>query len=425
MTKRALSVFAVSRTGNRGAVSMLESAIDNLVSGENGCTFNVFTVYPRDDAKLQATPGVNLLDGTPVNLALKIIPLCMLYRMLRACGIKLAASAFGTELKALIASDAVLIIGGTTFSDAQPLKILYNVICLLPAIVLGKRSMMYSETLGPFKKWYNRIAGKMFLPRITVVAPRGSESLANVLSLGLRNARYFADSAFTLHVPQETVDRIRERYADMLKGRSVVGISVNSIVEEKCKKLGIDHNGSFAALIRYLREKGYFVLLVPHSMRLKSKLRHNNDLYTVADILELLTSPEGIHVVKEPYDCKELRVVVGLADYYVASRFHSMISALCTNVPVVVFGWGYQKYREVLEEFGLERYCYDGRELSGDNLIRGFEDIVRDGEEIRMKIQNNLPRVRASSALNHTMARRLCSEDGFHLRDEKTSATNE
>lgn len=418
MARSTVSVFAVSRTGNRGAASMVESAIDNLVDGESGCNFNVFTVYPRDDAQVPPTPNVKLFNGTPVNLAFKLIPLCALDRMLSILKIKIPMGALGKDMKALKSSDAILIIGGTTFSDAQPLKIAYNVACLLPAILLGKRSMMYSQTLGPFKKWFNRLAGKTLMPKISVVVPRGSGSLANARSLGLRNAVYFTDSAFTLRVSQETVERITKRYSPMLAGQTVVGVSVNSIVEEKCRKLGVDHNGSFASLIQYLQEKGYFVLFVPHSMRERSKSRHNNDLFTVADILDMLSSTEGIHVINEPYNCKELRVVVGLADFYVASRFHSMISALCTGVPALVYGWGFQKYREVLEEFNLEQYCHEARELSAENLIRGFEEIIRDQDEIRVKISENLPRVRESSAQMHDVARRLCSKGEFQLPDE-------
>ncbi len=408
MARSSISVFAVSRTGNRGAASMLESAIDNLSPGENGCDFNVFTVYPRDDAEFPKTGHVTLFDGTPASLVFRIIPFCILYRLLSAVGIKLRPESMTPGMKALVLSDAVVIIGGTTFSDAQLFKIPYNAACLLPAVILGKRSMMYSQTMGPMKKRFNRALSGFLLPKITTVVARGSGSLENVLALGLENAVYFADSAFTLRVPDETVKRIRERYAPMLEGRKVVGISVNSIVEGKCNKLGIDHNGSFVSLIEYLRGKGYFILMVPHSMRKKSRLRHNNDLYTVDDIMKRLSSTDGIHIVREPYDCKELRVIVGLADYYVASRFHSMISALCAGVPVLVFGWGFQKYREVLEEFDLERYCHQGRELSGENLIRGFEDVVSGGAEIVKKIDANLPRVVESSMKMHETARKLC-----------------
>jgi len=157
MARSSISVFAVSRTGNRGAASMLESAIDNLAFGEDGCDFNVFTVYPEDDSEFPGTPGVTLYNGTPGNLVLKIIPLCLLHRFLSLFRIRLSGP--GAGMKALFSSDAVLIIGGTTFSDRQPVKIAYNVACLLPAVILGKRSMMYSQTLGPFRKWYNRLAG--------------------------------------------------------------------------------------------------------------------------------------------------------------------------------------------------------------------------------------------------------------------------
>ena len=388
---------------------MLESAIDNLAFGEGGCDFNIFTVYPKDDSEFPGTPGVRLFNGTPRNLVLKIIPLCVLHRFLSFFRIRLSGP--GADMKGLFSSDAVLIIGGTTFSDEQPLKIAYNVACLRPAVLLRKRSMMYSQTLGPFRKWYNRLAGKMLLPRISVVVARGRGSLENVRGIGLDSAVTFTDSAFTLHVPEEMEEGIRAHYAPILEGKTVVGISVNSIVERKCRKRGIDHNGSFASLIEYLRNKGYFILLIPHSMRQRSKLRHNNDLFTVADILGLLDSTDGIHVVREPYDSKELRVVVGLSDYYIASRFHSMISALCTGVPVAVFGWGAQKYWEVLEEFDLQDYYNDCREISGENLVKGFEQAVRDSEAIREKMRANIARVTASSAAMHRVAGRLCRNE--------------
>ena len=50
------SAFADSRTGNRGAVSMLESAIDHLTDAEHPGRVNVFSVYPKADKKLPPTP---------------------------------------------------------------------------------------------------------------------------------------------------------------------------------------------------------------------------------------------------------------------------------------------------------------------------------------------------------------------------------
>jgi colanic acid/amylovoran biosynthesis protein len=399
------SAFAVSRTGNRGAVSMLESAIDHLTAQEPNGEVNVFSVYPEVDQKLPPTAGVRLYDGTPKNLAFKIIPLCIFYRLAKVLGIKVDEHKLGPEMEALLATDVCLMIGGTTFSDAQPVKIIYNALCLLPAILLGKKAMMYSQTLGPFNTWYNRVIAGWCLSKMDFIAPRGPGSLKNVESLHLKvPVSYQADAAFTLVVPTEIQTRIRQKYQPLFAGRTVVGISVNSIVEGECKKLGIDHNAIWAQFIAYLQNQGFAILLIPHSMRPEGKSRHNNDLLVVADILDRLPSRDGIILADEPYDCKELRVVVGLANYYVASRFHSMISALCCGVPVAVFGWGFQKYREVMQEFQLEQYCYDAADLSFDQLVASFMRIQQDAVEIKARISENMPRIRRSSALNHEMA---------------------
>jgi len=62
-----------------------------------------------------------------------------------------------------------------------------------------------------------------------------------------------------------------------------------------------------------------------------------------------------------------------------------------------------------LQEFELERYCFDAAELSGEVLISGFEEVVRDADGIKEKIKKHLPRIRASSAMNHETAWQLYS----------------
>ncbi len=401
------AAFAVSRTGNRGAVSMLEAAIDHLTKPEVGGIVEVFTVYPKADRAIAATPNINLHNGTPRNLVLKLVPLSVLYWILHALRLAPAARSWGREMRALIECDVVLLIGGTTFSDAQLAKVIYNVACALPAIFLGKKTMYYSQTLGPFKKMSNRLAARFCFKRADVIHPRGPGSERAVHDFGFPDARHHADSAFSLIVPDEVERRIREKFTPILAGKKVVGISTNSIVERKCRLLGIPHNKIWVEFITYLQERGYFVLLVPHSMRPGSTSRHNNDLVTTAEILAQLPSRENLHVVEEYFDCKELRVVVGLADYYVASRFHSMISALCTATPVSVFGWGFHKYREVLADFDLEDVAHDAAELSTDALIAGFEDVVSRADALSAKMRAALPKVRESSLGNHRAALEL------------------
>lgn len=405
------AAFADSRTGNRGAVSMLESAIDHLTSPPRKGVMHVFTVYPRDDRRLPASPGVSIYNGSPCSLVFKLIPLAILYRLCQALRLPLPRRVWGRDFGGLLDADVCLMIGGTTFTDAQLVKVIFNVACLLPAILLGKKSMMVSQTLGPFRKWPNRLCARWCLSRMDLVAPRGRASLEHVRQLNLPcQVEYLPDAAFSLVVGPEVDRRIRGIYADLPRGKGIVGLCINSIVEKKCRSLGIDHHGAWVKLIAYLRDRGYTVLLIPHSMRPKSLLRHNNDLLSLREIVRMLPTMERTYLIEQPYDCKELRVVVGLADYCVVSRFHAMISALCNGVPTLVYGWGFQKYREVMAEFRLEEYCHDAADLSGGNLIEGFEQIVQDASLIRQRIVENLPRMKRWSCMNHDRAWELYTQ---------------
>jgi polysaccharide pyruvyl transferase WcaK-like protein len=383
---------------------MLVSAIDHLTRPERGSHVAVFTVYPKADAQVQLPPGVSLHNGSPRSLLFRLAPLCIVYRC--AAILHLPTRRWPQDLQTLLDTDVVLAIGGTTFSDAQLLKVIYNVLCLLPAFLLGKPVMMYSQTLGPFQQPLNRWLAKWSLNRVAFVVPRGMGSLNAVHALGITSSYdYFADAAFTLMIDDGVRQRIRQQYAHLERYRGkIVGVSVNSIVWEKATKAGINHNQIWANLIQRVREAGYTVLLIPHSIRPGQASSHNNDLLLVDHILTLLPDRAGIHVIDEPHDSKELRVVVGLADYYLASRFHSMISALCEGVPVAVFGWGYHKYWEVMNEFELGDYCWDASDLNLDQIWNAFQRIQADQDSIREKMRKNLPAVQQSSLKNHDTA---------------------
>jgi len=401
------ATFAVPLTGNRGSVSMLTSMADSLFRHDPACRINVFTYYPRKERNLPHPEHMRIHNGGPFNLAFKLVPLCMCYRIAKALGLSIPDRWWGEEMQALIDTDVCLWIGGTTFNDSKLYKVPWNVASCLPGILLGKKCLFASQTMGPFRNPLNRWPARYCLSRADFIAPRGQGSLDQVHSLGYSKAEHLADLAFSLDVSSDVRQTIQERYRGIGDGRPLVGVSVNTIVENACLRHGIPHNRIWAEFIAWLRQEGYHVLVIPHSMRQGARGKHNNDLLTVANILAMLPDRAHITVIDEPYGCKELREVVGLADYYVASRFHSMISALCTEKPVLVIGWGYQKYREVMSVFELDDYCFDASQLTLALLQEGFRRLVNDADTIRERIRRNLPAVRASSLRNAEEAVRL------------------
>jgi polysaccharide pyruvyl transferase WcaK-like protein len=128
-------------------------------------------------------------------------------------------------------------------------------------------------------------------------------------------------------------------------------------------------------------------------MKPDSTNRHNNDIPVIEDILRHTKNRKAILFVREDFNYTELRALIGMTDYYVASRFHAMISALYTKRPVLVFGWGYQKYTEVMNEFELSDYVFAFDHMTKNNLTRGFDLIVKDKAIIQERIEKHLAHV--------------------------------
>lgn len=388
-----ISTIGVPLSGNKGSSSMLLSIIQNFRKEMGDILFNVYTYYPRNDIQRCRLRDVNIFSGTPLNLLLHIVPVSFLYFLAKKAGIKLNGSIWGKEVMALLDSDLYLSVGGTTFTDAQLLKVIFNVLCLLPAKFLQLKLILYTQTMGPFNHFFNRIMANWSLRSADLIMGRGRRSYEHLKRLDLKRTDFAMDGAFSLGADDDETSHIVEKYEPLFEGRSVVGISPNSIVEGYCKKNRINHAKVFGNFVNYVIENNYLPVFIPHCVKPHSRNRHNNDLPVIEDILKYVERSDALVYIRQDYSYIELRALIGLTDFYVASRFHSMISALYMKRPVLVFGWGYQKYSEVMDEFELSDYIFSFDRISRNNLIEGFELIVKDKELIKKKIERNLPRV--------------------------------
>ncbi len=392
-TKKTVSTIAVPLSGNRGSSSMLMSIVENLSAAFDNIHFNVYSYYPKVDKKKNKWQNVTILSGTPLCLLLKIVPLSFIYYLFSLIKMKIPQRFLGKEIRALLQSDLYVAAGGTTFNDAKLLKVVFNVLCLLPGFFLGRKVVLYTQTLGPFKNPLNRMAAKWILPKARVVIARGKESYNNLKCLGLENIDWAMDAAFALG-ESSCCETVADKYRKLFNGKVTVGISPNSIVASACEKKGIKHTQIFAQFIDFLIENNYQPVLIPHSAKLNSKNRHNNDIPVIDEIIKQVRSPERLMYIKDDYSYLELRSIIGMMDYYVASRFHSMISALYMKVPLIVYGWGYHKYREVISEFGLgDETVLNYADLSAESMRRAFGSVVKNRDVIRDKILRGLPSV--------------------------------
>jgi len=138
-------------------------------------------------------------------------------------------------------------------------------------------------------------------------------------------------------------------------------------------------------------------LLVPHSIRMHTNKSHNNDVPLVKEIAARLADRKGVSAFIRSVNAAEMRCLLSTADLIVTSRFHGMVSALASCVPVHVVGWSH-KYKEVMDAFGIDGYASDSKDLSSSQLCSAFERLEADAEGVRQSIRNRLEGVTQSAA---------------------------
>ncbi len=398
-----VAIIGTTLSGNKGAAGMLLSALDNIPRRIPNAKFKVLTIYPRQDKELaKDIPNVEIVSCKPQELILKATPLSFLAPVLRRVGLH-RLLALNRILRTLMQCDVVIDAGGITFVDGRGLVLVYNAACILPALLLGKKVIKYSQALGPFESFPNSWLARKLLPRIEKIASRGRITRAYLDSLGLTNVVDCADAAFSMRVRPASQAIAEELTRDSFFDKEVIGVSPSSVVDGYCRRKSIPYAEILARFIDLIiEERNCHILILAHSIRPNPRVQKNNDVPVCRAVYDAVRNKASCHLIVEDYMPDVLRLLIGRCRFFVASRFHAMISALGVRVPTILIGWSH-KYIEVLETFGLEDYCFDYASFSLESLLMAFRRVVANEELIQDKIERALPSAITSSLRNADM----------------------
>lgn len=410
-----LATFAVPLSGNKGSASMLIGLLDGLKAEGFSVEALVFSYYPERDRELaRGLTGVEVLPGHPRDL-LTLLPLLLLNRL---AGRWLPGS-WRRTFDRLSACDVICCVGGTTFADSMLYKVPWNIMAALPALLVDRPLAFLSQTMGPFENKWNALGAHWTLRRAKLVHGRGKRSADFVAGLGIQPVDHWPDLSFMMNLDQARQSarlaawRQRIETVSAKRNGPPVGLTPNTIVNGKMTNAGANYVALMAAIIVDLHERGYAPVLIPHSYRSGDSGSHNNDTGLCSAILEQLPSHVDCLYIDEDLSSQELRLLVGDLRFLVASRFHSMISALAVGVPPLTLGWGRQKYLEVLETFDLGELYLDYAEADLNEVRRRIDLIEADYERIEGQIDQGLRQLLAAgSRLGDALL--TGAADGYH-----------
>lgn len=408
MSEINIAITAASFCGNKGAAAMLRSGIKQLREryGEI-LRVTIMSTYPKRDreiiAELPEKYGfVNVVNAKPEKLLFLAFPLALLYGLFGRVPPIGKLLLRNKIIRAYSECTMVVDMAGVSFVDSRGFVMnTYAFVCAAVPMLCGTPVCKYSQALGSFKDPYNRFLAKRILPKMRLICARGEITKSSLAELGItENVRLCADGAFTM--PEsghytEIINKLCEN--DSFYNGSITGVSISSVVDKRCRKLGINYKKIMTEFVDRLISEGISVLIIANAAREDSIKPRNNDLPICGEVYAELRDKTNVRYYPREMSPEELRLLIGKCNVLVASRFHAMIGALEKCVPVLLVGWSH-KYKEVLDMFGLGGYAADYSELTAEKLWTEFQRLQKNAEEIRVKISEALPRVKESSREN-------------------------
>jgi len=266
--------------------------------------------------------------------------------------------------------------------------------------------MKVSQAMGSFNGILNKMAARYALKKVDLIAARGLVTSAHLDSIKIKH-EYCTDAAFSLETKGSLPDKVISVFGSLRKNeKKIIGLCPSVVVKEYCDNHKMDYKVIMTEFVKRLTDKGYSVVMFSHSARKFTSKSKNNDLPLCREIYQKANNLKDFHFIDDILNAVELRLLIGQCDYFIGSRFHSVISALCVKVPFFLIGWSH-KYAEVLDAFQIPEMALDFKDLKVKKLMEKFDELIEEEDRIRNLIESNLEGVVNLSGKNSELAIRL------------------
>ncbi|NQE52733.1 hypothetical protein C5S29_04000, partial [ANME-1 cluster archaeon GoMg3.2] len=310
---------------------------------------------------------------------------CGLWAILHRFGLNVSRSFCGKKLQEYYDANIVLNTGGDVLTEDYDF-LFYRFVNLLFAILLDKPVVICAESLGPYKKRWNKFIAKFVFNRTKLITLREERSLKHLQEIGVNKPpiHVTADVAFMLEPASD--ERIKEILAKegIKEYMPLIGISVSKIIsnysfpELKNRK---DKYNEYVKLmskvIDYLVDTlNATIVFVPHVIGPGDI----DDRIVADDICKLIKNKDKIVSIKEEYTPEELKGIVGQCDLFIGARMHATIASTSMLVPTVAIAYSDKTHGIIGEMLGQEKYVLNIKELSYKSLISKIDDVWENRE---------------------------------------------
>jgi colanic acid/amylovoran biosynthesis protein len=266
------------------------------------------------------------------------------------------------------------------------------------ALLLKKPLYVMPQSVGPLKRWWERLVVRSLYSRARLVFVREPISFRLLGELGVAGTRVrlVPDMAFGLPSAATEQQPVMDSDSALLGdvspklGVTVINRIVYSLSDDSWERYAESVAG---ALSGFLDEYGGGIFFYPQVIGPTSG---EDDRGMAQYVMSKMSDDSHVRLVDVPTSPVLLRTLYRQMDLFVATRLHSAIFATTAGVPTVFIGY-LHKTRGVVQMLEMEEWILDIKEVTEDRLLRKIKKLWLDRERIQEKLKRTIHRLQEES----------------------------
>lgn len=296
------------------------------------------------------------------------------------------------------AADLIVPVGGGYIRSRPGLMHRFNVPLLLHPLLfgylLGKPTVLYAQSVGPFQNKFEQALVAFVLKRMTLIMLREDTSLALLASLGVtHNVIRAIDSGFLLN-SQQKID-IRKKY-HIAANNLLVGVTVRAWLAGEAQtryELAVAK-----ALDDLVDTYNVWVIFIPQVTAGKG----DDDRVVSRRVRDFMQHTNATTLINDAPDHHQIKALYDNLDLLLGTRFHSVIFSLTSLVPVLAIEYEH-KTSGIMRDLGLQQWVIKIEDVDNHILNKQLQALVSQRAAYRDQLARRIPvyvrQARATAAL--------------------------
>jgi colanic acid/amylovoran biosynthesis protein len=379
----------------KGAEAMMLVVRDQIIRRFPNANFWV-TPISTDEAEKLKKDNFKLIYQKKGGRFIKLFQfLCGFFDIQRKTGL-LAVQSGQNLINPFRATDAVIDISGFVSSDQLGSRAARGrLLNYMWAVYAGNKIVFMPQSWGPFQNKSVRRFTKWMLKKASLICAREKVSRQYLIDAGCANTSQVLHSydiafLFNVHEAGKTAQEILSSIGLKSHAKPFVTLTPNMRIYERVEGENAENRyiQNLIKIIHYfLDQTDHNIILVSH----EASLNRRNDPELCVLLKKMAGNPDRVAMLTGNETAGQVKSIIGLSEFLVASRYHSLVAALSMRTPVAVIGWSH-KYDELMQTVGLSDYIVDPvRKTENRDALEMIKKAYRQRQEIAHQLNEKLP----------------------------------